>query len=117
VPVKALNKRQLAQKARRIRYAFSPAILALHLHQRLGGWREVAAYIGDYSPAYWSLVGKGHQPTKAAEDALRRALGYPPRGVTHWAQMRVRDVRRAFADRRVVYHAQREAAAVEAVAS
>jgi|YNPNPStandDraft_1061719.scaffolds.fasta_scaffold119494_2 hypothetical protein len=82
---------------------FEPQTEVLRLYRTLGGWRAVAAYVGAYSPAYWSCVAKGMRPSRAAENALRRRLGVAPRGVTRIADLATADLAWYLNHRSVIY--------------
>jgi len=75
------------------------------LYRRLGTWRAVAAWIGEYTAGYWCAVAGGRwRASRRAENALRRLLGIAPRGVTRLTQMSVADLRWYLAHRRRYAH-------------
>lgn len=60
----------------------------LALHDRLGGWRQVAKVLGEYSAGYWSGIVTGTiRPSRKAENCLRRRLGMAPKGVKRIVEM------------------------------
>jgi hypothetical protein len=76
----------------------------LALHRGLGSWRAVAAHVGCYSAGYWAGITTGTiRPSRRAENALRRRLGLPPRGVTRVADMPTRELTWYLAHRRPMH--------------
>lgn len=61
---------------------------AMGLHRLAGTWGTVANVLGVYSGGYWHLVAHGKlEPSRKAENALRRALGFAPRGCYYVERM------------------------------
>ena len=80
--------------------AWCPHQAVRSLYQRFGTWRAVAEVLGGYSASYWCHVAHGMQPSRRAENLLRRYFGLAPRDVERLFDMRADDLAWYVAHRR-----------------